>query len=111
MPDLPSEPRSVLDAVELLDAQGFSGSFTVVPDGLACTACGKEHTVATAEVVGVYRFEGPSDPDEEAVVYALRCPTCGAGGTLVSTFGPEADPEIADRLVMLESRFRERPGG
>lgn len=94
----------------MLDAQGFGGSFTVVADGLSCNACGELHTVATAEVVGVFRFEGPSDPDEEAVVYALRCPLCGAGGTLVSAFGPEADPEIADRLVMLESRFREQPG-
>jgi hypothetical protein len=104
------EPRSVLEAVEMLDAAGFDGEFTVVNGGLACTACGTEHTVDTAEVVAVYRFEGPSDPDEEAVVYALRCPVCGAGGTLVSSFGPGADPEIADRLVMLETRFREHPG-
>ena len=110
-PDLPSEPHTVLEAVEMLDAQGFSGSMTVVPGGLACNACGKEHTAATAEVLGVYRFEGPSDPDEEAVVYALHCPLCGGGATLVSAFGPAADPEIADRLVMLDSRFREQFGG
>jgi hypothetical protein len=62
-----------------------------------------------AEVLRVYRFEGPSDPDEEAVVYGLRCPLCGAGGTLVSTFGPGADPELADRLVMLDARFQSNP--
>ncbi len=59
-----------------------------------------------AEVERVYRFEGPSDPDEEAVVYALRCPICHGGGTLVSGFGPGADPELADRLVMLDGRFK-----
>lgn len=95
----------------MLDAQGFSASFSVVADGLTCTACDHQHTVATADVVGVFRFEGPSDPDEEAVVYALRCPICGAGGTLVSAFGPGADPEISDRLVMLDSRFRSQSGG
>ena len=36
----------------------------------------------------------------------LRCPVCGAGGTLVSSFGPGADPELADHLVMLDERFR-----
>ena len=57
-------------------------------------------------MVRVYRFEGPSDPDEEAVVFALRCPVCGAGGTLVSGYGPSADPELTDHLVMLDERFR-----
>jgi hypothetical protein len=104
------EPRTVLEAVNLLDAEGFSGSFSVRGDGLHCSACGNGHTADTAEVVRVYRFEGPSDPDEEAVVYALRCPACGAGGTLVSSFGPGADPELTDHLVMLEQRFREHPG-
>lgn len=103
------EPRTVLDAVQLLDGSGFDGEFSLVPGGLSCTACHREHTIDAAKVVGVYRFEGPSDPDEEAVVYALRCPLCGGGGTLVSAFGPGADPEIADRLVMLDTRFREHP--
>jgi hypothetical protein len=73
---------------------------------LRCEACGQAHDIPRAEVVRVYRFEGPSDPDEEAVVYALRCPSCGAGATLVSSFGPGADPELADHLVMLDERFR-----
>lgn len=104
------EPETVLDAVNLLEAEGFGASFSVHEDGLHCSTCGSGHTADVAEVVRVYRFEGPSDPDEEAVVYALRCPVCGAGGTLVSSFGPGADPELADRLVMLEQRFREDPG-
>jgi hypothetical protein len=100
-------PDTVLDAVRRLDADGFGCSFSLRADGLHCSACGANHLTAVAEVVRVYRFEGPSDPDEEAVVYGLRCPVCGAGGTLVSAFGPSADPELADRLVLLEERFKE----
>jgi hypothetical protein len=101
------EPRSVLEAVQLLEAEGFGGSFVLGPHGLRCTECGSECRADVAEVVRVYRFEGPSDPDEEAVVYALRCPGCTTGGTLVSAFGPGADPELTDSLVMLEERFRQ----
>jgi hypothetical protein len=100
------EPTTVLDAVNTLAADGFGASFFLRDGALRCDACGAGHQTARAEVVRVYRFEGPSDPDEEAVVYALRCPVCGAGGTLVSSFGPSADPELADRLVMLDERFR-----
>jgi hypothetical protein len=100
-----TEPATVLDALSVLAAEGYPASFLLRPDGLRCGACGVEHTLERAEVERVYRFEGPSDPDEEAVVYALRCPICHGGGTLVSGFGPGADPELADRLVMLDGRF------
>ncbi len=103
-------PATVLDAVHLLEAEGFGASFLIRGEGLQCGACGNLHDVSTAEVVRVYRFEGPSDPDEEAVVYAIRCPLCAMGGTLVSAFGPGADPEVADRLVMLDERFGQLPG-
>jgi hypothetical protein len=103
-----AEPATVLDAVRKLEAEGFAGSFTIGPDGVHCGECGTNHAAAAAEVVRVYRFEGPSDPEEEAVVYALHCPQCGTRGTLVSAFGPTADPEITDHLVMLEERFRGR---
>lgn len=105
------EPRTVLDAVNLLEAEGFGASFSIARDGVHCSACGSDHMADAAEVLRVFRFEGPSDPDEEAVVYALQCPVCGAKGSLVSGFGPGADPDIADRLVMLDERFRERPAG
>jgi hypothetical protein len=99
------EPATVLDAVRLLEAEGFGASFSLTADGLKCGACARVEAVDRAEVLRVYRFEGPSDPDEEAVVYGIRCPACGSLGTLVSSFGPSADPELTDRLVMLDTRF------
>jgi hypothetical protein len=99
-------PMTVLDAVNLLDAEGYAAQFILRPDGIRCTACGNPHSSDRADVLRVYRFEGPSDPDEEAVVYGLRCPVCGAGGTLVSSYGAGADPELADHLVMLDARFQ-----
>jgi hypothetical protein len=102
-------PTTVLEAVNLLDAEGYGEQFILRPDGIRCTACGTPHSIDRADVLRVYRFEGPSDPDEEAIVYGLRCPVCGAGGTLVSGFGPGADPELADHLVMLDARFQSNP--
>lgn len=100
------EPLTVLDALHALAAEGFDASFLMRDGQLRCQACGADHEVTTAEVVRVFRYEGASDPDEEAVVYGLRCPICGAGGALVSSYGPGADPELADHLVMLDERFR-----
>jgi hypothetical protein len=102
------EPATVLGALQLLAAEGFADSFSLGANGIRCGACGTTHVVDSVEVARVFRFEGPSDPEEEAVVYAARCPVCRAGGTVVSSFGPGADPELADRLVMLEARFESR---
>jgi hypothetical protein len=99
------EPATVLDALHLLEGEGFVASFSLTADGLKCGDCGQAEAVERAEVLRVYRFEGPSDPDEEAVVYGIRCPACDRLGTLVSVFGATADPELTDRLVMLDARF------
>jgi hypothetical protein len=52
----------------------------------------------------VYRFEGPSDPADEAIVLGVCCPKCGARGIIVSAFGPDADPEVLGAVAMLASR-------
>ena len=102
------EPATVLDALHVLAADGFGASFSLADDGVHCGACGTAYPIGQIEATRVYRFEGPSDPDEEAAVYAMRCPVCDAGGALVSSYGPGAEPALADHLVVLEARLRER---
>ena len=103
-------PTTVLDAVKLLESQGFEEQIILGQHGLRCVGCDTNHEIDRAEVLRVYRFEGASDPDEQAVVYGLRCPSCGALGTLVSNYGADADPALADHLVMLDERFKSNPG-
>jgi hypothetical protein len=94
-------PDTVTDALHLLEADGYTVDFNVHDATLHCAACGADSPVAGAEVERLYRFEGPSDPADEAIVLGLRCPACGARGTLVSAFGPDADPELLRQLVLI----------
>ncbi len=94
-------PDTVTEALALLAADGFVGDFRVVDGKVHCGVC-EVHQPADAVVVErFYRFEGASNPDDESIVFGLRCPECGALGTLVSAFGPTADPEVMDALVIL----------
>ena len=52
----------------------------------------------------MYRFEGPSDPGDEMIVFGLHDPATGIRGTLASAFGPSADPALADHLTDLARR-------
>jgi hypothetical protein len=101
-------PESVLEAVQLLEREGYTGNTTVHENGtLTCGVCRETHPIDGALVDQVFRFEGTSDPDDEAIVLGMRCPACGVQGVIVSAFGPNADPAVLEHLVLLDSRFRE----
>jgi len=97
-------PDTVTEAVALLEAEGYTADFRITADGIRCSACGESHPTSSAIVERIFRFEGPSDPADEAIVFGLRCAECGAKGLLVSAFGPDADPEVLTGLTILASR-------
>jgi hypothetical protein len=95
---------TVTDAVALLGREGYGDDLHLDGEGLDCSSCGTTHPTDLVEVDRVFRFEGPSDPADEAIVLGLRCPACGARGSLVSAFGPDADPALAQAFVYLAAR-------
>ena len=99
-------PDTVTEAVALLRQQGFTTDLYARAEGVHCGACGHDHNPAVAEIHTVHRFEGASDPDDEAIVVGLVCPACGTRGVLVAAYGPTADPDVADVVAQLEDRRR-----
>ena len=90
-------------AISRLAQAGYSGSFSATDDGgLRCTGCEGWHAPRDAGIDEIVRFEGNSDPADEAAVFALSCGHCGAKGTYVVTYGPEmgsADAEVVKGLL------------
>lgn len=94
----------VAAAVELFEQRGFSGSFHVASSGpaeLVCGRCGHRVAPGDAEVVDLFRFEGVSDPDDQALVAAVRCRICDHAGTFVIAYGPGTDANEADVIAGL----------
>jgi hypothetical protein len=100
----PRVPDTVTEALQLLASEGYTESFDVDKGVVRCHGCGDSHSAEGAIVERIYRFEGMSDPDDEEIVFGLRCPGCGARGTLVSAFGPLADPDELSALRILGRR-------
>lgn len=98
-----SREVSVTEAMSALEAQGYTGEFRVVegPPGLVCGQCYHRVSPAEAEVIELFRFEGESDPEDEAVVVGLRCASCGRLGTLTAAYGMSADAAEADVVAAL----------
>lgn len=95
------DARSVAGTVEALTRQGYRGDFRAEPEGLRETASGRIFAPEDLVVEALERFEGTSDPDDEAAVFALRSRDGTVRGTWTVAFGPAMPPldgEMAHRL-------------
>ena len=90
----PLEALTLTGVMEELAGRGFTEHFTAVAGGLRAVA---RRTVVPPEdvvIAGYHRFEGVSDPDDMAILYAVEAG--GVRGTLVDAFGVYADPALAE---------------
>ena len=92
-------------AIEQLAQRGFSDGFRVVGHRLQVLGSGKLLNPEELTIREVYRFEGVSDPDDMAVVYAVDS-TSGIRGTLIDAFGVYADPAKGAVLARIPIRPR-----
>jgi len=90
------------EVVRELEASGFTGQMAARPGArVMCFVCRRESDASAVEVAVLRRLEGPSDPADMLAVAALTCPNCGARGTVVLGYGPEAEEDDADVLASL----------
>ena len=84
-------------AVDDLTRRGFTERFRVVDGRLQ--ALGTGETLRTEDLVirEYHRFEGVSDPDDMAIVYAIESKG-GVRGTLTDAFGTYSDPAVSAAL-------------
>ena len=95
-------------ALDELARRGFTARFQVFDGGLR--AAGGEETMRPKDLVvrEYYRFEGISDPDDMAILYAIES-TRGVRGTLADAFGVYSDP--ATSAVMQDIPIRANGSG
>lgn len=93
---------SIQDVLADYETRGFTGQFGSQVDGcVLCHACDEREPAAQTPVLAMHRLEGVSDPSDQALVAALECVACGAKGTIVLSYGPEASQEDAAVLAEL----------
>jgi hypothetical protein len=94
---------TVSEAINDLKERGYTLDFNLETDKVVCNALPLELKPDEFEITETYRFEGESNPDDEAIVYAIESKH-GHKGVLVNGFGPSADTvsnEIVKKLSFL----------
>lgn len=98
---------TITEAVSDLKKRGYTNDFNIRDNRLACDHLDARFGHEDFEIIEVYRFEGPSDPADEAIVYAIEAPS-GALGILVNGYGMYADENNSEFLQQLHERVRLR---
>lgn len=89
---------TVSEAIEALRRQGYTFDFNIEGNHVVCSH-GKFDT-NNFEITDIYRYEGISDPGDEAAVYAIQSSN-GLKGILVTGYGPSTDAVSTEMLEKL----------
>jgi hypothetical protein len=96
--------ETLTDAIDRLRADGYEVDFAATNDGrLICLACGAVYDPAVIGIDHTVRFEGDSNPDDEAILLALHGDD-GCMGLYSAAFGPSAPANDAVVLRLLARR-------
>ena len=99
----PHEYASEIDAINDLRRSGFSADWEFRDNALWDSVSGRRFRPGELTIVEHHRFEGASDPEDMAVVYAIESED-GARGIVVDAFGAYANPRLADFLEKIMAR-------
>jgi hypothetical protein len=94
---------TVTEAIKGLKQRGYSIDFNLEFDKISCPDIPVSLAPSEFEITEMYRFEGNSDPADEAVVYAIESKH-GQKGVLVNGYGISADSLGAEMMQKLSMK-------
>ncbi|MBF9253712.1 hypothetical protein I2I11_10445 [Pontibacter sp. 172403-2] len=101
------ELTSMVTILNQLYKDGYKHNFKVSDDGRLCTLDGQEQfTPEQVRIVNFYRFEGETNPGDEAILYVLET-NSGIKGTVSNAYGPYADEKVEAFMKQLEDLGKE----
>jgi hypothetical protein len=92
---------TLTEAINALRKQGYTEDYNLLSDCIECKTGNYKLSPKDFQVDKVFRFEGPTDPADEAVLYAISSPKRGTKGLLVNAYGIYADEATNDLVEKL----------
>ena len=86
---------NILEALKDLKLKGYTQSFSLTKDGLYCPLKDKTFTPSDIHIVEYHRFEGDTDPDDMAILYAIET-TTNCKGVVIDAYGTYANSELGE---------------
>jgi hypothetical protein len=93
--------ETLAEAIDRLQRAGFRDSFRAEGGMLRALEWERRFVPEELVVEETVRFEGVSDPDDEAILFALRSRSGDVRGTWAVSYGPGLHPDEAELLRRL----------
>jgi hypothetical protein len=93
--------KSLSTCLNRIVLDGYTEDFKIIEEGLQGLNNQTVYRPEQLQVVNFFRFEGMSDPDDNAVLYVIETED-GTKGTLIDAYGIYHDPRISQFMKQVE---------
>lgn len=90
--------KTLSEVMEVLRGRGYVEDFNLLEENISYRDGGDKVNLSDIVIDKIYRFTGQNDPDDEAILYAMRNVKDGAKGIFVNGFGIYTD-DRADEVI------------
>jgi len=100
--DKPTFMNTLTSCVNKVVKDGYTDNFKVTKEGLLSSSTEKYFKPDQVEVINFYRFEGQSDPADNAIMYVIET-NQGQKGILIDAYGPYSDEKVTAFMNEVEN--------
>lgn len=93
-----STEKTLVEVMAVLRKRGYTKDFNLLEENLSYDVGGPPVELSDIVIDKSYRFASGNDPEDEAIMYAMRNVKDGAKGVFVNAYGIYSDPN-ADRVI------------
>lgn len=94
--------KSLVTCLNRMIADGYIEDFKVTDNGLEALQTGTRYKADEVSVINFFRFEGASDPEDNAILYVIQT-IDGLKGTLIDAYGLYNDQRISQFIGQVAS--------
>lgn len=91
------------ETINGLILSGYIHDFNMHEECVVCRQTNDKLSPSDFQIDKVYRFEGASNPEDQAILYAISSPSFQLKGTLVNGYGISSDSNTAKLIDLLET--------
>lgn len=94
--------KSLATCLNRIVNKGYTEDFQITDKGLEALQHHQQYKPEQVQVVNFYRFEGESDPDDNAILYVIET-NDGTKGTLIDAYGVYNDDRVAQFINQVQT--------
>jgi len=94
--------KSLVTCLSRVVKEGYTEDFKITENGLEALQHHKIYQPDEIYIINFFRFEGPSNPDDNAILYVIEAKDC-TKGTLTDAYGIYMDAGVSDFIKHVES--------